>query len=110
MGEAPAHPDVAAHGARLVEGVAPICDARHSDPPNNLILSVKPEGVQCLWKREMASFYDRAAVSESAQGLRPVAFSTDFKSAALFAPCTLISRLTGKPRTWRKRAQERAEL
>jgi uncharacterized protein YjiS (DUF1127 family) len=61
----------------------------------------------------MASFYDRAGIRESAQGSQPVAFSTGVKSAlSLVAPTTLslISRLTGKLGTWRKRAQERAEL
>jgi uncharacterized protein YjiS (DUF1127 family) len=61
----------------------------------------------------MASFYDRAGVSKGARGSQPVAFSTGVKSAVgLVAPPTLslIARLTGKLRTWRKRAQERAEL
>ena len=61
----------------------------------------------------MASFYDRAGVSETAQGSRSVAFSTKVKRPVLLiAPYTLslISRLTGKLRTWRRRARDRAEL
>ena len=60
----------------------------------------------------MASLNDRAGVSES-EGSRPVALSTNVKSALLLiAPSTLslIFHLTGKLRTWRRRAQERAEL
>ena len=61
----------------------------------------------------MASFYDRAGVSESTQGSRPVFSSSAGKSAAdLVAPpaMSLISHLTGKLRTWRQRERERAEL
>jgi uncharacterized protein YjiS (DUF1127 family) len=61
----------------------------------------------------MASFYDHADVPESAQGSQPLASSAAVKGAvSLVAPPTLslISRLMGKLRTWRKRAQERAEL
>jgi uncharacterized protein YjiS (DUF1127 family) len=61
----------------------------------------------------MVNFYSRAGVSESAQGSRPVAFSTDVKSAvrSVSPPApSLISRLRGKLRARRKRAQERAEL
>jgi uncharacterized protein YjiS (DUF1127 family) len=47
---------------------------------------------------------------ESAQGSRPVASSTDLESAALIAPNSLISRLTGTLRTWRRRVQETEEL
>ena len=60
----------------------------------------------------MASLNDHSGVSESAQVSRLVAFSTDLKSAARIASYTqfLISRLTGKLRTWRQRGRERAEL
>jgi uncharacterized protein YjiS (DUF1127 family) len=61
----------------------------------------------------MASFNDRVGVSESAQGSQPVACSTGVKSAvSLVAQPTLslISCLTGRLRSWRRRAQERAEL
>jgi hypothetical protein len=52
-------------------------------------------------------------LSESAQGSRPVAFSTDLDSTALLIASSarsLISRLTSKLRTWRRRVRERAEL
>jgi uncharacterized protein YjiS (DUF1127 family) len=61
----------------------------------------------------MASSNDHADVGESAQGSRPVAFLTDIKRVALLiasSTLTLISRLTGILRTWRRRALERAEL
>ena len=61
----------------------------------------------------MAGFYNRVGVSESAQGSRPVAFSTGAKSALLLMAqhtLSLTSRLTGKLSAWRRRAQERAEL
>ena len=61
----------------------------------------------------MASSNDHADVGESAQGSRPVAFLTDIKRVALLiasSTLTLISRLTGIFRTWRRRALERAEL
>jgi uncharacterized protein YjiS (DUF1127 family) len=61
----------------------------------------------------MASSNDHAVVGESAQGSRPVAFLTDIKSVALSiasSTLTLISRLTGILRGWRRRALERAEL
>jgi uncharacterized protein YjiS (DUF1127 family) len=50
-------------------------------------------------------------LGESAQSSGPVAFSTDFKSEAPTAPATasLISRVTGRLRTWRRRVQEREE-
>jgi uncharacterized protein YjiS (DUF1127 family) len=49
---------------------------------------------------------------DSDQGSRPVGSSTDLKSAALIARSTpsLISRVTGKLQTWRRRERERAEL
>jgi uncharacterized protein YjiS (DUF1127 family) len=52
-------------------------------------------------------------LSGSAESSRPVALSAEVNSAALeIASSTpsLISRLMGKLRTWRQRAQERAEL
>jgi uncharacterized protein YjiS (DUF1127 family) len=61
----------------------------------------------------MASFNDHADVGESAQGSRPVAFLTHVKSVALliaWSTLTLIFRLIGILRTWRRRALERAEL
>ena len=68
-------------------------------------------------RREMARLkaIDHALEAErddSDQGSRPVASSTDLKSAALIAASTpsLISRVTGKLRTWRQRERERAEL
>jgi uncharacterized protein YjiS (DUF1127 family) len=57
----------------------------------------------------MASFYDRAGVSERALRSGP----TDVKNAVLLiaqSTLSLISRLTGKLRTWRRRERERAEL
>jgi uncharacterized protein YjiS (DUF1127 family) len=56
---------------------------------------------------------DTLRLGESAQGSRPVAFSTNLGSEALLtAPSTpfLISRLTGVLRTWRRRVREREEL
>jgi uncharacterized protein YjiS (DUF1127 family) len=56
---------------------------------------------------------DTLWLSEGAQDSRPVAFSTDVRSAALaIASSTpsLISRLMTKLRTWRQRERERAEL
>ena len=61
----------------------------------------------------MARFNVHAEVGESVKGLRPVAFLTDIKSVALLvasSTLTLISRLTGILRIWRRRALERAEL
>ena len=61
----------------------------------------------------MVSLSDRVGVSESTQVSKPNAFRTDVDSVASFiAPTTasLVSRLTGKLRTWRQRAQGRAEL
>jgi uncharacterized protein YjiS (DUF1127 family) len=61
----------------------------------------------------MASFNDCADVGESAQGSRVVAFLTDIKSVApsiASSRLTLISRLTGVLRSWRRRALEREEL
>jgi uncharacterized protein YjiS (DUF1127 family) len=61
----------------------------------------------------MASFSNRAGGSKSAQDSRPLPSSAGAKSAVrLIAQSTLsvITRLTGKLRTWRQRARERAEL
>jgi uncharacterized protein YjiS (DUF1127 family) len=60
----------------------------------------------------MANFYDHTAVSEDAHGSRPVAFSASIKNAAPTAQyaLSLIPRVTGKLRTWRRRARQRAEL
>jgi uncharacterized protein YjiS (DUF1127 family) len=69
--------------------------------------------VQSFVERPMASFNDRVGVSENAQGSQPVACSTGVESAvSLVAQPTLslISRLTGRLRSWRRRAHERAEL
>jgi len=55
---------------------------------------------------------DTLWLNESAQSSRPVAFSTDLKSAALIAPprVSLISRAIGRLRIWRQRERERGEL
>jgi len=54
---------------------------------------------------------DTLWLNESAQGSRPVGFSTDLKSAALSPPrVSLISRVMGILRTWRRRELERGEL
>jgi uncharacterized protein YjiS (DUF1127 family) len=61
----------------------------------------------------MASSNDRADVGESAPGSRSVAFLTDIKSVVLLIASptlTVISRLTGILRAWRRRVLERAEL
>ena len=61
----------------------------------------------------MASSNDHVDVGESAPGSRPVAFLTDIKSVVLLIASptlTVISRLTGILRGWRRRAFERAEL
>jgi len=59
-----------------------------------------------------AELDDTLWLNERAQDSRPVAFSTGLKSAAVIALPTmsLISRLTGTLRTWRRRVEERAEL
>jgi uncharacterized protein len=48
---------------------------------------------------------DTLRQGEGAKGSQPLAFSTDLKSAALIAPPmpSLMSRITGKLRTWRRR-------
>ena len=53
---------------------------------------------------------DTLWLSEGAQGERPAAFSTELESAAVIAPYSMISQLTGKLRTWRQRARKRTEL
>jgi uncharacterized protein YjiS (DUF1127 family) len=56
---------------------------------------------------------DTLRLNESDQGWRPVASSTDLKTAALViasSTLSLISGLTRKLRTWRQRERERAEL
>jgi uncharacterized protein YjiS (DUF1127 family) len=61
----------------------------------------------------MAKSNYHAEIGENARGSRPVVFLTDIKSVALLiasSTLTLISRLTGVLRAWRRRALERAEL
>jgi uncharacterized protein YjiS (DUF1127 family) len=61
----------------------------------------------------MAKSNYHAEIGENARGSPPVVFLTDIKSVALLiasSTLTLISRLTGVLRAWRRRALERAEL
>lgn len=61
----------------------------------------------------MASFSNRAGGSKSAQNSRPLPSSAEAKSTVLLiaqSTLSVITRLTGKLRTWRRRQQERAEF
>jgi uncharacterized protein YjiS (DUF1127 family) len=103
----------AADGCRRKKADRLFCDTRHSGPTNKMIFCLKLEGVQIIRGGPMASFNNRAGVSENAQDSRPVAFSIGVKSAVLLiasSMLSLISRVTGKLRTWRQRDRERAEL
>jgi uncharacterized protein YjiS (DUF1127 family) len=102
-----------ADGCRSKKAGRLFCDARHSGPTNKMIFDLRLEGVEAFVEGPMASLNDRAGVSESAQGSRPVAFSTGVKSAVLLIATSmlfLVSRVTDKLRTWRQRERERAEL